>query len=266
VTSPHAGGLGGGSGQWDASEVAGGYVSASTGKAVRAVLFDVFGTVVDWRSGIAAAVRQFASGHHLDIDPEAFADQWRGRYVPSMRPVREGHRPFVSLDVLHRENLLEVLTATGLDATSFGAAELDGLARAWHFLPPWPDSVAGIAQVKRDYIVGPLSNGNTGLLLDMARAGGLGWDLILGSDVTRAYKPDPVAYLRPAELLGLDPGQVMLAAAHNGDLAAARAAGLATAFILRPDEAGPGKAADLAPAADWDLVAPSLTGLASQLR
>ena len=246
--------------------MAGGYVSASTGKAVRAVLFDVFGTVVDWRSGIAAAVREFASGHGLDADPEAFADQWRGQYVPSMRRVREGGRPFVTLDVLHRENLDEVLAATGVDVASFGAGELDGLARAWRFLPPWPDSVAGITQIKKAYIVGPLSNGNTGLLLDMARAGGLPWDLILGSDVTRAYKPDPIAYQKPAEFLGLDPGEIMLAAAHNGDLAGARAAGLATAFIARPHEGGPGQDANLAPAADWDLIASSITDLASQLQ
>jgi len=245
--------------------VAGGYVSASTGKPVRAVLFDVFGTVVDWRSGIAAAVRAFASAHDLDVDPEAFADQWRERYAPSMSRVREGRRPFVTLDVLHRENLDEVLAASGLDAASFGPGELDGLARAWHFLPPWPDSVAGITQIKQGYIVGPMSNGNTELLLDMARAGGLPWDLILGSDVTRAYKPDPVAYVKPAEFLGLDPAGIMLAAAHNSDLAAARAAGLATAFIARPDEGGPGQAANLAPAADWDVITSSLTGLAGHL-
>jgi 2-haloacid dehalogenase len=242
------------------------YVSASTGKTVRAVLFDVFGTVVDWRSAIAVAVRQFAAAHELDVDPWAFADHWRARYTPAMRRVREGERPFASLDVLHRENLDEVLTATGLDVASFRPGELDGLARAWHVLPPWPDSVAGITQIRKDYIVGPLSNGNTELLLNMAKAGGLPWDLILGSDVTRAYKPDPLAYRKPAEFLGLEPGEIMLAAAHNGDLAGARVAGLATAFIIRPDEGGPGKAADLAPAADWDLVATSLTDLARQLQ
>jgi 2-haloacid dehalogenase len=241
-------------------------VSASTGRTVRAVLFDVFGTVVDWRSAIAAAVRAVASAHGLDVDPEAFADQWRARYSPSMRRVREGERPFVSLDVLHRENLDEVLAARGLDPAGFRPGELDGLVRAWHVLPPWPDSVPGIAQIKKDYVVGPLSNGNTGLLLDMARAAGLPWDLILGSDVSRAYKPDPRAYRKPAEFLGLDPAEIMLAAAHNADLDGARAAGLATAFIIRPREGGPGKAADLAPTADWDLVAPSITGLASQLR
>jgi 2-haloacid dehalogenase len=246
--------------------VAGGYVSASTGKTVRAVLFDVFGTVVDWRSAIATAVRELALAHDLGVDPEAFADQWRGRYEPAMRRVRAGERPFVSLDVLHRENLDQVLAVAGVDTASFAPGELDGVARAWHVLPPWPDSVAGIAQIKKDYIVGPLSNGHTELLLDMAKAAGLPWDLILGSDVTRAYKPDPLAYLKPAEFLGIGPAEIMMAAAHNSDLAGARAAGLATAFILRPDEGGPGKAADLAPAADWDLVATSLTDLARQLQ
>jgi 2-haloacid dehalogenase len=232
---------------------------------VRAVLFDVFGTVVDWRAGICAAVREFAAAHGLELDAGAFADEWRARYVPSMRLVRSGERPFVPLDVLHRENLDEVLMSLGLDPAAFAAGELDGLNRAWHFLPAWPDSVAGIAAIKGDYIVGPLSNGNTSLLLDMAKAAGLPWDLILGSDVTRAYKPDPAAYRMPAQFLGIDPAEIMLAAAHNSDLAGARSAGLATAFIARPDEGGPGKGADLAPASDWDLVATSITDLARQL-
>lgn len=243
----------------------GGYLAPSTGKVVRAVLFDVFGTVVDWRSGIAAAVRDFSARHGLRLDPEAFADAWRGRYVPSMARVRSGERDFVSLDVLHRENLDEALAEVGVNPSDFPTADLDALAGAWHVLPPWPDSVAGIAQLKRGYIVGPLSNGNTSLLLDMAKAAGLPWDLILGSDVTRAYKPDAAAYRRPAGYLGLDPSQIMLAAAHNSDLAGARAAGLATAFIARPAEGGPGKAADLAPAGDWDLVAASITDLAGKL-
>jgi 2-haloacid dehalogenase len=245
--------------------VAGGYVPAWTGKAVRAVLFDVFGTVVDWRSGIASAVREFALEHELAVDPEAFADQWRGRYEPAMRRVREGERPFASLDVLHRENLDEVLTAMGLDPAGFRPGELDGLARAWHVLPPWPDSVAGIARIREHYIVGPLSNGNTSLLVDMAKAAGLPWDLILGSDVTRAYKPDPRAYHKPAEILGLEPAEILMVAAHNSDLAGARTAGLATAFILRPDEGGPGQAANRAPAADWDLSVTSVGDLARLL-
>jgi 2-haloacid dehalogenase len=240
------------------------YRAPSTGLIVRAVLFDVFGTVVDWRSGIAAAVRSFADAHDLELDPHAFADSWRGQYQPSMQRVRSGARPFTSLDVLHRENLDDALRERGLDPGGFAPGELDGLARAWHFLPPWPDSVPGIAALKRGYIVGPMSNGNTSLLLDMAKAAGLPWDLILGSDVTRAYKPDPEAYLRPAALLGLEPGAVMLAAAHEADLGAARAAGLATAFIARPLEHGPGAAA-VVPAGDWDLAGTSITEIAGRL-
>jgi 2-haloacid dehalogenase len=241
------------------------YVAPSTGRAVRAVLFDVFGTVVDWRSGIAAAVHSFADGHGLELDPYAFADSWRGQYQPAMRRVRAGERPFVSLDVLHRENLDDALRGAGLDPGAFDSRELDALALAWHFLPPWPDSVDGIAAIKRGYIVGPMSNGNTSLLLDMAKAGGLPWDLILGSDVSRAYKPDPEAYLRPAALLELEPGEIMLAAAHEGDLAAARKTGLATAFIARPLEHGPGSGA-VAATSDWDLVGASIPEIADSLQ
>jgi 2-haloacid dehalogenase len=231
---------------------------------VRAVLFDVFGTVVDWRSGIAAAVRSFADRHDLELDSYAFADSWRGQYQPAMQRVRTGTRPFVSLDVLHRENLDEALRAHGLAPSAFDQGELGVLARAWHFLPPWPDSVAGIAAIKQGgYIVGPMSNGNTSLLLDMAKTAGLPWDLILGSDVSRAYKPDPEAYLRPAALLELEPGEVMLAAAHPADLAAAREVGLATAFIARPLEHGPRAADTGAAAAGWDLAGASITEIAA---
>jgi 2-haloacid dehalogenase len=232
---------------------------------VRAVLFDVFGTVVDWRTGIAEAVGSFASSHGLELDPCAFADSWRAQYQPAMRRVRSGERSFVSLDVLHRENLDNALRELGLEPGGFAPKELDALVLAWHFLPPWPDSVAGLSAIKRGYIVGPLSNGNTSLLLDMAKAGGLPWDLILGSDVSQAYKPDPEAYLRPTALLGLNPGEVMLAAAHEGDLAAARKAGLATAFIARPLEHGPGTAATVTATADWDLVGESILEIAGLL-
>ncbi len=241
------------------------------------MLFDVFGTVVDWRTGIAAAVGSFAGRHHLDLDPAAFADSWRGQYQPAMQRVRSGARPFVSLDVLHRENLDDALRAAGLDPAAFDPGELDVLARAWHFLPPWPDSVAGIAAIKAGgYVVGPLSNGNTSLLLDMAKAAGIPWDLILGSDVSRAYKPDPEAYRRPAALLALEPGEVMLAAAHPADLAAARGAGLATAYIARPLEHGPAARTVADPATgtgtdtvtgtgDWDLAGGSITEVAGYL-
>jgi 2-haloacid dehalogenase len=237
------------------------YRAPSTGRVIRAVLFDVFGTVVDWRSGIAAAVGAFAARHGLDLDASAFADSWRGRYQPAMQRVRSGARPFATLDTLHRENLDGALRELGL--SGFDPAELDELARGWHFLPPWPDSVAGIAAIRRGYITGPLSNGNTSLLVDMAKTAGLPWDVILGSDVSRAYKPDPAAYRAPGALLGLDPGEVMLAAAHEPDLAAAREAGLAAAYIARPLEYGPGTAK--AATGHWDLAGTSVTEIAGLL-
>jgi 2-haloacid dehalogenase len=240
------------------------YRAPSTGLTVRAVLFDTFGTVVDWRSGIATAVSSFAARHRLELDAHAFADSWRGQYQPSMQRIRSGARPFASLDVLHRENLDVVLRGLGLDPGRFAPAELDELNRAWHFLPPWPDSVPGTAAIQRGYVTGPLSNGTTALLLDLAKTAGLAWDVVLGSDVSGAYKPDPRAYQRPAELLGLRPGEVMLAAAHESDLAGARKAGLATGFIARPEEFGPGGGTDTG-TGDWDLAAASVTGLADLL-
>jgi 2-haloacid dehalogenase len=241
------------------------YIAPSTGRAVRAVLFDTFGTVVDWRSGIASAVAAFARSHRLTLDPEAFADAWRAQYQPSMERVRSGERPYVSLDALHRENLEPVLREQRVDPAAISAGDLDALADAWHFLPPWPDSVAGILAIKRDFIVGPLSNGNTALLVDMAKAAALGWDVILGSDIGRAYKPSPDAYLTPARFLGLEPGEVMLVAAHNADLASARQVGLATAYIPRPAELGPHQHRNQAPTGDWDAIATSITDLAGRL-
>jgi 2-haloacid dehalogenase len=242
-----------------------GYTAPSTGRTVRAVLFDTFGTVVDWRSGISSAVRAFAADRALTLDPGQFADAWRAQYQPSMERVRSGQRPWVSLDTLHRENLGTVLRSHRIDPGSFEPGELTSLAAAWHYLPPWPDSVEGIGQIKRDFIVGPLSNGTTALLVDMAKAAGLPWDVILGSDISHAYKPSPEAYRKPAALLSLDPGDVMLAAAHNSDLQGARTAGLATAFIARPAEHGPHQASDLTATGDWDLTATSITDLARQL-
>jgi 2-haloacid dehalogenase len=242
-----------------------GYASPSTGQAVRAVLFDTFGTVVDWRSGISSAVRAFAADRGLRLDPEEFADAWRAQYGPSMERVRSGERPFVSLDILHRENLDTVLRSHDIDPGAFAPGELRSLNAAWHYLPPWPDSVEGIRQIKRDFIVGPLSNGHTALLVNMAKAAGLPWDVILGSDISQAYKPSLAAYRKPAAVLGLDPGEVMLGAAHNGDLEGARRAGLATAFIARPAEYGPRQTRDVGASDDWDLTATSITDLARHL-
>ena len=147
-----------------------GYTAPSTGQAVRAVLFDTFGTVVDWRSGVSSAIRAFAAARALTLDPGEFADAWRARYQPSMERVRSGQRPYVSLDTLHSENLDTVLRSHDIDPGAFAPGEVASLAAAWHYLPPWPDSVEGIRQIKRDFIVGPLSNGNTALLVDMAKS------------------------------------------------------------------------------------------------
>ncbi|OMC25422.1 haloacid dehalogenase type II [Mycobacterium colombiense] len=241
------------------------YRSPSTGRAVRAVLFDTFGTVVDWRSGIAASVGDFAHRHQLSLDAAAFALEWRGRYLPSMAEVRSGRREFVSLDVLHRENLLASFEKFGVAAESLPGGEVDDLARSWRWLPPWPDSVEGIEAMKRHVIVGPLSNGNTGLLVDMAKYAGLPWDVVLGSDVSKAFKPDPRAYRSPARMLGLEPGEVMLVAAHPSDLEAAQDSGLATGYVARPEEYGPGGPTDPAPPGAWDVSGASLIELATLL-
>lgn len=233
---------------------------------LRALLFDTFGTVVDWRSGIARDAAPFLARHGRgDIDPLAFADAWRRRYQPAMEAVRSGRRPFARLDVLHRENLEAVLRDHGLDPARIPEAELDELNRAWHRLDPWPDSVPGIGRLRRRYVVAPLSNGNIALLLNMAKRAGLPWDTILGAEVAQAYKPSPEAYLRTAEVLGLPPSACMMVAAHNKDLRAARACGLRTGFVPRPTEHGPGQATDLAAEEAWDVVATDFEDMATRL-
>lgn len=228
--------------------------------AVKALIFDVFGTVVDWREGVAAEVRQ----HGLAADPHEFADAWRARYQPKMEEVRAGGRPYVALDVLHRENLDDTLAVFGLSDTLDEAAKAD-LARAWEHLPPWPDSVPGLTRLKRDYIIAPCSNGSIALMTHLARHAGLPWDCILGADIARAYKPQPQVYQACAAALRLEPQEVMMVAAHNADLHAARAAGLKTAFIPRPTEHGPGQTVDLEADAEWDLVVGVLGALAERL-
>jgi len=230
---------------------------------VKAMVFDVFGTVVDWRSGISRAAAAFLARHAAGaIDAAEFADAWRHRYGPAMEEVRSGRRNFVRLDVLHRENLTAILPAFGIEPAGVAEAELEGLNLAWHALDPWPDSVGGLTRLKAGSIIAPLSNGNISLLLNMAKRAGLPWDAILGAEVVRAYKPTPESYLRTVDVLGMTPEQVCLVAAHNSDLAAARACGLRTAFIPRPTEYGPGQTTDLHPAEAWDVVAEDLEDLA----
>jgi 2-haloacid dehalogenase len=221
----------------------------------KALFFDVFGTCVDWRSTV---VREAGA---LGLEPR-FADDWRARYQPQMETVRSGSRPWTILDVLHREALDDVLAAHGVDLT---AARRDDLNLVWHRLDPWPDTVAGLERLKQRFIIAPVSNGNIALLVDMARHAGLPWDAILGAELARAYKPQPEAYLRSAEALGIAPGEAMMVAAHNGDLIAAARLGLMTAFVPRPTEHGPGQTSDLEPEAGYDVVAEDFIALANAL-
>jgi 2-haloacid dehalogenase len=230
---------------------------------IEALLFDVFGTLVDWRNGVARDAAPFLARH--GTDPHAFADAWRAGYAPAMEEVRSCRRPFARLDVLHREMLLATLPAFGIDPHDIPDAEIDALTLAWHRLDPWPDTVPGLTRLKHNFIIAPLSNGNIRLMLDIARRAGLPWDAILGAELIGTYKPKPDVYLGTAEILGLRPSQICMVAAHNYDLAAARGCGLRTAFIPRLTEHGPAQTSDLGPADEWDFVAGDLCLLADQL-
>ncbi|ALP67597.1 haloacid dehalogenase type II [Paraburkholderia caribensis] len=233
---------------------------------VKAFVFDVFGTLVDWRSGVAREAAAFLQRHgRSGQEADAFADAWRAQYQPAMQRVRSGERPFTKLDILHRENLEAVLHEFGIEAKQIPAAELDEFNLAWHRLDPWPDTVEGLARLKSQYIIAPLSNGNVRLMIDMAKHGGLPWDAILGAEVAQAYKPSPEAYLRTAGILALTPGEVCMVAAHNSDLAAAQKCGFRTAFIPRPHEHGASQTTNLKPEHNWDWVANDLVDLAKQL-
>jgi 2-haloacid dehalogenase len=230
---------------------------------VAAVVFDVFGTVVDWRGSTIAELESFARGRGLKLDCAAFADAWRGLYQPSMEEVRAGRRPFAILDDLHRESLLALLTQHGIKGIE--PHEIEHLVRIWHRLRPWPDMATGLARLGTRVITGTLSNGNIGLLTRLAKFGQLPFNVILGAETAQAYKPQPEAYLRTAAHLNLRPEQMMLAAAHNGDLAAAAAVGFRTAFIARPTEMGSGQAIDLKAERAWDIVTDSCHGVADAL-
>jgi 2-haloacid dehalogenase len=235
--------------------------------AVKALTFDVFGTVVDWRSSIIREGEAFGRARGLRVDWARFADAWRGLYQPAMDEVRGGRRPWTKLDDLHRESLVKLLGEFKI--AGLADAEIDDLNRAWHRLDPWPDAVAGLTRLKTRYILATLSNGNVALMVNMAKRAGLPWDTILCAEVTGAYKPQPKAYLRSAELLGLEPSACLMVAAHPGDLKAAAGCGLRTAYVPRPLEHGPGKPPPPAPAQGefdaFDIEAKDFVDLASQL-
>jgi 2-haloacid dehalogenase len=230
---------------------------------VKALTFDVFGTVVNWRDSIAREAKAALAPKGYALDWHDFADRWRAGYQPAMAKVRNGERPWVRLDDLHRENLVALLPEFGVEG--LGERELDDLNRAWHRLDPWPDTVAGLTRLKRKFILATLSNGNVALMVNMAKYAGLPWDAILGAEVAHAYKPQPEAYDRTAAFLDLAPGQCMMVAAHNGDLVAARGRGFRTAFVGRPFEHGPVKTRDLEAEHDFDVVADSFVDLAARL-
>lgn len=234
-----------------------------TNTQIKALLFDVFGTVVDWRSTIVNEGGLLNRHRGLDVDWARFADRWRGMYQPAMEQVRSGARPWTVLDVLHRESLDVLIEEFGLQALD--EDERGHLNRIWHRLEPWPDAVHGLTRLKRHFIIAPLSNGNVSLLVNMAKYAGLPWDVILGAEIAGHYKPQPEAYLAAARLLDLRPRQCMMVAAHNDDLDAAARLGLATAFIARPTEYGPAQATDLGSTGDWDYVVNGIGELADLL-
>jgi 2-haloacid dehalogenase len=231
--------------------------------APKALLFDTFGTVVDWRGSIIAEGNAWGKSKGISVDWGRFADRWRAGYAPAMDKVRKGEMPWTNLDALHRMLLEDVLKEFGM--TGLTEEEKDRWNRVWHRLNPWPDSVAGLARLKKKFIIGPLSNGNVALLTEMAKHAGLPWDVILGAELARHYKPDREAYLTSVALLELKPEETMMCAAHRGDLSAARNLGMRTGFIHRPDEYGPVKRGDTANPGDFDIVAADMVDLASKL-
>ncbi len=228
--------------------------------APQVLAFDVFGTVVDWHGGI---LREVAQALGLRVDAGAFALAWRAGYQPAMRRVMSGELGWTLIDDLHRIILEEVLEQFGV--RDLGTAEKLHLNKAWHRLDPWPDVVQGLTRLKRCYIISTLSNGNIGLLTHMAKHGGLPWDCILSAEGFKAYKPDPATYLGVARVFDLEPAAVMLVAAHQDDLAAARACGLQTAYIERPSEFGADRIKDVSPDPANTLHARDLLDLADQL-
>ena len=231
--------------------------------AVKALVFDTFGTVVDWRASVAREIEAVGKRKGLSVDGAKFADAWRAGYRPNMDRVRKGELPWTNLDKLHRMILDRILV--DFKITGLSESETDALNRAWHRLQPWPDAVAGLTRLKKKFILAPCSNGNVSLMTDLAKHSGLPWDLILGAELAHHYKPDREVYLTAADLLDLKPAEVMMVAAHLGDLAAAKGVGLRTGFVTRPLEYGPDGKPDLKPNGSVDVAAKDFLDLAGQL-
>lgn len=230
---------------------------------VKALTFDVFGTVVDWRSSIIREGEELGKRKKLNVDWAKFADAWRAGYSPAMNRVRQGELPWMKIDSLHRlilDQLLAEFKIAGLTE-----ADKDHLNRAWHRLDAWPDAVEGLTRLRKKYVLATLSNGNVSLLVNMAKHAGLPWDCVLSAELFKHYKPDREVYLGAAEMLGLQPAEVMMVAAHKGDLRAAKGAGLKAAFVARPLESGPTATVDTKPNSAFEVNATSFTELAAKL-
>ena len=236
---------------------------------VKALLFDVFGTVVDWRSGIANEVKKIANKNKIVINANDFADAWRAEYQPAMEEIRKGNRSFTILDILHMENLKKISSRFGLDKLS--SDDFDLLVKAWHRLPGWPDSSEGLNKLKTKFIIATQSNGNIALMVNMAKYSNLNWDVILGAEVVGHYKPEPEAYLKACRALHLNPEECMMVAAHDDDLKAASLQGMKTGYVHRPYEYGKDKLFDISEVNDykgnrsWDFISKDLNDLAYQL-
>ena len=235
----------------------------SIADSVQALTFDVFGTVVDWRTSIIREGQILSANKGFNVDWAEFAERWRGGYGPAMNRVRTGDLPWTKIDDLHRMILDELIDEYRM--AEMTESERQHFNKAWHRLIPWPDTVAGLYQLKTKYVITTLSNGNVSLLTNMAKNAGLPWDAVLSAELAKHYKPDPEAYLTAAELLSLRPEQVMMVAAHPGDLRAAARAGLRTAYVIRPLERGPGREVDRDETGEFDYVATSFVDLARQL-
>ena len=236
---------------------------------VKALLFDVFGTVVDWRTGIAKEVESVAKKNNISLDPFDFADAWRAEYQPAMEEIRKGRRSFTILDILHMENLKKIAPKFNLHNISDEDFKL--LVTAWHRLPGWPDRSKGINLLKKKYILATQSNGNIALIVNMAKFSNLNWDVVLGAEVIGHYKPEPEAYLKACNALNFKTEECLMVAAHEDDLKAARQQGMKTAYVHRPFEYGKDKLFDIAEVNDykgdreWDIVSRDLNDLAKQL-
>lgn len=230
---------------------------------MKAIVFDVFGTIVDWRSSLIHQFNELQKELGLELPSEALADQWRQLYAPSMNKVRKGEIPWTVLDDLHRESLVQLLDQHGV---ALDEATIDRINHFWHQLEPWPDVPHGLQRLKEQTIIGTLTNGNISLMVDVARYAELPWDMIFCAELFEHYKPDPEVYLGACRLLRLPPEEVMLCAAHNSDLRAARALGMKTAFIPRRTEYGPQQSNDLDAEEAWDVVADDLVALSEHLR